>query len=176
MTETAATSLRAISSNSFSWFSCLSNEGLGVSKCEKRFGSVNNNLWGNVHPLIPFFNIPMDAIFGAQQAATMFFFGVLPFTKRIHLWNDWAAHRVLQSETTHRQTLLQFLELSSFLAANQMSQQNACVYLALVFSSSMCSTFRCMSVCFFCNFSPRETNFNFHVGLPLLDRNTLEWI
>ena len=82
----------------------------GSVKCEKRFGSVNN-LWGNVHPLMPFFNIPMDAIFGAPQAAMMFFFGVLPFTKRIHLRNDWAAHRVLQSEKTHHQTLLHLLLL-----------------------------------------------------------------
>ena len=65
---------------------------------------------------------------------------------------------------------------ASFIAANKMSQKNECVYLALVFLALFVLRFVVCLCVFSTIFSPRETNFNFHVGLPLLDRNTLEWI
>lgn len=78
--------------------------------------------------------MPLKRGYAPQQATTMFF-----VRQSSHSRSAFISGMIglltgsCNLKNTHRQTLLQFLELSSILAANQMSQRNACVYLALVF-------------------------------------------
>ena len=148
-TETTATSLRAISSNSFSWFSCLSNEGLGVSNVKKRFGSVNN-LWGNVHPPNAIFQHSDGCHFRRTAGGYDVFFRSPPIHEA-HSSPEWLG--CSQGPAIWKDSPPN--SAASFIAANKMSQKKWMCLPCIGFSSSICSTFRCMSVCFFLQFFPQ---------------------
>ena len=128
MTETTATSLRAISSNSFSWFSCLSNEGLGVSNVKS--GSGVSTIYGEISiPWCHHWNIPMDAIETAHRRRRLRFLFDGPPIHEAHSSPEWLG--CSQGPAIWKDSPPN--SAASFIAANKMSQKNACVYLALVF-------------------------------------------
>ena len=126
----------------------------GSVKCEVWFGTVNH-LWGNLHPLMPSLNHSEHAIFGAPQAAKNV------YSESSHSRSAFISGMIglltgsCNLKNTHRQTLLQFFRTFIHPCCKTNVPTKWVCLPCIGFSSSICSTLRCMSVCFFYNFFPK---------------------